>query len=240
MLGASSGLNATHLEGRPDTRDPSQRPHHPWAVAHLASLGALGDISETEAPTAASARRGLPLLAFSSSLVFDGQLERSYVESDAPCPTDEHGSPAAEIECAVLALDGTALAVRTGPVFGGPPWAEKPMPTDSPGPLDPASLASPSFLPDLAHAALDLLIDGERGVWHLANGGQAPWGQVAARLAEVAGTPGLEGLLSQSGASRRTLAVASDRGWVMPPLAEAITRFAHDRGRPVIDRIAAG
>ena len=29
MLGASSRLEASHLEKRPDARDPSQRPHHP-------------------------------------------------------------------------------------------------------------------------------------------------------------------------------------------------------------------
>ena len=34
---------------------------------------------------------------------------------------------------------------------------------------------SPTYVPDLTHAALDLLIDGEGGLWHLANQGAVSW-----------------------------------------------------------------
>ena len=30
-------------------------------------------------------------------------------------------------------------------------------------------MVSPTYVPDLVHASLDLLIDGEHGLWHLAN-----------------------------------------------------------------------
>src|SRR3546814_2603113 len=35
----------------------------------------------------------------------------------------------------------------------------------------PNSMVSPTFVPDLCHAALDLLLDGATGIWHLANAG---------------------------------------------------------------------
>jgi dTDP-4-dehydrorhamnose reductase len=42
---------------------------------------------------------------------------------------------------------------------------------------------SPSYLPDLADAALDLLIDGESGVWHLASAGETTWADLVREAA---------------------------------------------------------
>ncbi len=47
-------------------------------------------------------------------------------------------------------------------------------------------IVSPTYLPDLAHACLDLLIDGESGVWHLANAGSESWVDFAHRGASEA------------------------------------------------------
>ena len=217
-----------HPARTPSEWDKLLDTHHPWAVVDLAGLGATAGAPDAEVLAAASARHGLPLLTFSSALVFDGRLERAYVESDIPCPTSEDGVVAVEVERAFLALNANALIVRVGPIFGGPAWGQGPMLLDAMTPLDPESLVSPSFLPDLAHAALDLLIDGERGLWHLANTGPAPWIEIVARLAKAAGMPGFETHSSMAGSARRTLALASERGWVMPPLEQAIAHFAHD------------
>ena len=51
----------------------------------------------------------------------------------------------------------------------------------------PDTFVSPTFVPDLCHATLDLLIDGETGVWHLANQGRLSWYDFATRVAEGAG-----------------------------------------------------
>ena len=51
---------------------------------------------------------------------------------------------------------------------------------------------SPTYVPALADALLDLLVDRERGVWHLANDGAVSWTELALRLiAEVGGDPDL-------------------------------------------------
>ena len=46
---------------------------------------------------------------------------------------------------------------------------------------------SPTYTPDVVHAALDLLIDGERGIWHLANQSAISWHAFALLLAQEAG-----------------------------------------------------
>jgi dTDP-4-dehydrorhamnose reductase len=48
-------------------------------------------------------------------------------------------------------------------------------------------LISPTYVPDLVNVALDLLIDEERGVWHLANQGAYTWVDLARRVADLAG-----------------------------------------------------
>ena len=43
------------------------------------------------------------------------------------------------------------------------------------------AVVSPTYVLDLVHASLDLLIDGERGIWHLANRGALDWAALARR-----------------------------------------------------------
>jgi len=85
-------------------------------------------------------------------------------------------------------------------------------------------IVSPSYLPDLVHVALDLLIDGERGFWHLPNPGQASWADLALGLADRAGLspPHPTRPASLKG---RISALHSRRGVLLPPLASALDRF---------------
>ncbi|NVM77964.1 dTDP-4-dehydrorhamnose reductase [Duganella sp. SG902] len=136
---------------------------------------------------AACARHGIGLLSFSSDQVFDGARDRPYVESDPVTPSGAHGRNKAEAERRVLAMYPAALLVRTSALFG---------PGDPPGLAAGDLAASPTYLPDLAHACLDLLIDRESGLWHLSNPG---------------------------GGGRATL--GSERGQLLPPLEDAIQRF---------------
>ena len=62
--------------------------------------------------------RRLPLLTFSSDLVFDGKKPAPYVESD-PSQSAERLRPSkVRAEAAVLAADPRALVVRTSAFFG--------------------------------------------------------------------------------------------------------------------------
>jgi dTDP-4-dehydrorhamnose reductase len=90
---------------------------------------------------------------------------------------------------------------------------------------------SPTYVPDLAEAVLDLLIDGETGLWHLANGGAVSWAEFGRLIAVALGHPpravrgapwGQFGWAAQRPAR---VPLASERGQVMPSLEDALRRY---------------
>ena len=48
------------------------------------------------------------------------------------------------------------------------------------------TIVSPTYVPDLVHATLDLLLDGENGIWHLTNKGAISWHDLACQVADMA------------------------------------------------------
>lgn len=186
----------------------------------------------------ACAQRGMALATFSSDLVFDGARDAPYVESDAPDPLCVYGASKVAAERAVLEPYPAALVVRTSAFFG--PWDEYNFVTcalramaagDSVAAADDL-VVSPTYVPDLAHATLDLLIDGESGVWHLANVGAVTWAELARRAAAVAGLdPALvdelpAATLGHAARRPRQSALASERAAIMPALDDALARYA--------------
>lgn len=221
----------------------------PWAVVNAAGYVRV-DEAESQAleclrlnlgcsaDLAALCReRGLPLLNFSSDLVFDGRSHTPYREDDPVRPLNAYGRSKAAAERAVLAAHPQALVVRTSAFFG--PWDAHNFLTAS---LRAAlrgetvwaaedQTITPTYVPDLVHACLDLMIDGESGLWHLANGDAVTW---AAWLRDAAARCGLPGSALQLGhgtppgrvAERpRFSALASARGQMLPPMGSAMDRF---------------
>ena len=70
------------------------------------------------AMAAACAVRGLPFAHFSTDYVFDGTLNRPYVETDAPGPTGVYGASKLAGERAVAAVDGLSIILRTSWIYG--------------------------------------------------------------------------------------------------------------------------
>ena len=93
---------------------------------------------------------------------------------------------------------------------------------------------SPTYVPDLVNACLDLLADEERGLWHLANSGAVSWAELACMAAEGAGldrklvlpVPGAT--LGQVAQRPRYSALASGRGLLMPRLDDGLQRFLEE------------
>jgi dTDP-4-dehydrorhamnose reductase len=230
----------------------------PWAVVNAAGYVRVDDAEREpgacfreNADGAAvlaegCAARGIPLLTFSSDLVFDGMRNAPYTERDAPSPVNVYGRSKADAERRVLEVHRAALVVRTAAFFG--PWDEHNFVTlalralreGHPFAAADDATVSPTYVPDLVHAALDLLIDGEGGVWHLANGGAATWAELARRAAAAAGVDasGIEPVstadLHLPAPRPLYTALASERGWPLPSLDDALARYAAERwGRPV-------
>jgi dTDP-4-dehydrorhamnose reductase len=202
----------------------------------------------------ACASRGVSLLTFSSDLVFDGEKRRPYLEHDATAPLNVYGQSKAEAERLVGEAHEGALVVRTSAFFG--PWDEHnfvfhALRSLSAGRAFPAAddlTISPTYVPDLVQTCLDLLIDGESGVWHLANKGIVTWAELA-RLA--AACAGLDQSLVEPRpndsfklpARRPAYGVlASERGALMPSLDRALSLYVAEceTWGPEVGRSAAG
>ena len=226
-----------------------------WAVVNAAGYVRVDDAErEPEAChrentegaavlAAACARRGISLVTFSSDLVFDG-LGRAepYVETDEVAPLGVYGRSKAEAERRVLEVMPSALVVRTSAFFG--PWDDYNFVTAVLRALSGGeefvaaedSVVSPTYVPELVHACLDLLIDGEGGVWHLANAGAVTWAELArgaARLAGldaglVVGRPTRE--LGLAAPRPAYSALGSARGVLLRPLDEALASYMRERG----------
>jgi dTDP-4-dehydrorhamnose reductase len=220
-----------------------------WAVVNAAGYVRVDDAERDQSAcfrdncegaaslAAACADRGLALLTFSSDLVFDGRQIQPYVERHAVRPLNIYGRSKAAAEKAVLKALPSSLVVRSSAFFG--PWDEhnfvaQVLRTIGAGiPMSAANdeVVSPTFVPDLVHASLDLLIDGERGIWHLANDGALTWADFARVAAEHAGldaslvTACSGDELRRPARRPRYTVLSSERGRLMPPLEDAIRRF---------------
>ncbi|MFL5187121.1 MAG: family 1 glycosylhydrolase [Microvirga sp.] len=218
--------------------------YRPWAVINTAGYVRVAEAENdrqacfrenttgAEVLAKACADLGIPLVTFSSDLVFDGTLDRPYVESDKVNPTTVYGESKAEAERRVLEAHDKALVLRTSAFFG--PWDRynfiwSILNTLSSGERVEASVdvVSPTYVPDLVNTSLDLLIDGGTGIWHMANIGETSWRDLAAMAAERAGfNPEL--VTDADDIPGLNTALSTERGILMPRLESALDRFFID------------
>ncbi|GFO60184.1 hypothetical protein GMST_25090 [Geomonas silvestris] len=189
-------------------------------------------------------KRGIALLTFSSDMVFNGKKGTAYYENDPVAPLNTYGHSKAEAERRVLALHPQALVVRTSAFFG--PWDDYNFVTTTLRELRrgegvPAACdlyVSPTYVPDLVSASLDLLLDRERGIWHLSNLGAVSWAEFARRFAALAGLDPA-GVLPRPAASfgfpalrPSFVPLATVRGGSLPELDDALERYFRDAALP--------
>jgi dTDP-4-dehydrorhamnose reductase len=189
------------------------------------------------------ARHGIQLLTFSSDLVFDGQQHSPYVETDAVAPLNVYGKSKAESERRVLDSHPDALVIRTSAFFG--PWDRFNFVTQALQALSSGEAfaaacditVSPTYVPDLVNACLDLLIDKESGIWHLTNSQPVTWAELALKACNMAGIDAgrLEArpssLLGYVATRPQYSALLSERGILLPALDDALSRYLHLRAQ---------
>jgi dTDP-4-dehydrorhamnose reductase len=181
--------------------------------------------------------KGIQFMTFSSDLVFDGAKDSPYNESDRISPINVYGESKAHGEIHSLSANPDSLIIRTSSFFG---------------PIDKFNFAyhilqslrnsvvvdvannvivSPTYVPDMVGAALDLLIDEEDGVWHLSNEGHLTWADFATEIAGRAGykIPNINfrPCNEMGWKARRPLnsALQSQKGIQLPKLDNALNRF---------------
>jgi dTDP-4-dehydrorhamnose reductase len=239
-----------------DAIDRALDHYQPWAMVNAAGYVRVDDAEADAARcyrenalgparlAAACAQRGIQLLTFSSDLVFDGQQGRAYLETDRARPLNVYGHSKLQAERAVLARLPAALVVRTSAFFGA--WdahnfvhhALAAARAGQPFAAADDLLISPTYVPDLVNTALDLLLDEERGLWHLTNHGTCTWAELA-RLA--VGTAGLDpaGIVPRPAASFGWAAarpghsaLRSQQGILLPGIESGLHRYLADERLP--------
>ncbi len=221
----------------------------PWAVLNASGYVAVDQAEidaeacrrgNAEIPGAlarACRRAGIPLVNFSSDLVFDGEDPDGYAEHHAPRPISMYGRCKAEGESRVLSVHPDALVVRTSAFFGHDPHNVIAQAIRHSAQQQPYRVAhdvtvSPTYVPDLTRECLDLLIDGATGLWHLVNAGQVTWADFVVDGLRKAGwsEDWVEAVPASAmewrAARPRHSALISTRGTLLPPLEDALQRWA--------------
>ena len=237
--------------------------YRPWAVVNAAGWVRVDDAEDDRATchaanaegarnlTQACARRGIHCTLFSSDLVFDG-TRAPYREADPASPLNVYGHSKAQVEREAVDGGGNVLVVRTAAFFSPHDSHNFAMAMDRelragrPFGASPDHVVSPTYVPDLVQACLDLVVDGAIGVRHLTNGEAVSWLAFARRLAAALGldaelvVPAAPASLGWRALRPLNVALRSSHGVLLPPLDDAIARFAGVRSDQVEqdDRVA--
>jgi dTDP-4-dehydrorhamnose reductase len=225
----------------------------PWAVINAAGYVRVDEAERDEARcfrentlgpeilARLCARHGIELMTFSSDLVFDGEQSSPYFENDAVSPLNVYGRSKARSEALVLDRYPEALVIRTSAFFS--PWDEHNFITSALRSLRAGQpflaaqdmTVSPTYVPDLVDACLDLLIDHEAGIWHITNGDAVTWAEFALHAAQLAHVDSsrlysCNDQRSHLAAMRpRYSAMGSERAFSMPSLDDALYRYLSAR-----------
>lgn len=227
--------------------------YKPWAIINATGYVKV-DEAETkkeicfqinaEAPANLSAicnKHGIQFMTFSSDLVFDGQKQSPYTELDFVKPLNTYGMSKAEGEKKVTRKFSSALIIRTSAFFG--PWDKfnfafyiiNSLKENQPCNVVKDVIVSPTYIPDLVNKSLDLLIDEEKGIWHLSNSGKVTWYDFAEELASRGGFQ-KNHIYSCSQDEKQWKArrpgysvLQSDKGIRLPSIENALDRFFDEK-----------
>jgi dTDP-4-dehydrorhamnose reductase len=222
---------------------------HPWAIINAAGYVRVDDAEKASADCMDANFNGPVLLAemcqkypvklvtYSTDLVFDGTKGDPYVESDTPNPLNVYGESKALAEKKILEVNPNALIIRTSSFFS--PWDEFNFVTSTLADLKEGRqviaandlFISPTYVPDLVHETLDLLLDNDHGIYHITNNGQITWAALAELVAEMSGCD--KRLVKGKPFSKMRLAakrpknsvLQSEKGIKLPVLQDALRRY---------------
>ncbi len=227
--------------------------YKPWAIINATGYVRVDDAEteqhkcfqlNAEAPGKLAAicnDHGIQLMTFSSDLVFDGEKQSPYFEIDSVKPLNIYGRSKADGERLVLQHFPSALIIRTSAFFG--PWDKYNFAFNILNSLKENQtcsavkdvIVSPTYVPDLVNKSLDLLIDGEHGIWHLSNEGMLTWCEFAEELASRAHfhkkhiSPCFQHETTWKARRPQYSVLRSDKGITLPPVLNAIERFFEEK-----------
>jgi dTDP-4-dehydrorhamnose reductase len=227
--------------------------YKPWAVINATGYVRVDDAEtdvkkcfeiNAEGPALLAeecCRHGIKFMSFSSDLVFGGDKETPYLETDEVRPLNVYGNSKVKGESMILNKCSSALVIRTSAFFG--PWDQYNFPAAVLRFLKDECLytvakdviVSPTYIPDLIDKALDLFIDDEKGIWHLTNEGMVSWSGFAEEIAERSGykkkylIPVRQDEMKWKARRPSYSALQNVHGIKLPSLSNAINRFFEEK-----------
>ncbi|MBT1702879.1 family 1 glycosylhydrolase [Chryseosolibacter indicus] len=227
--------------------------YEPWAVINAAGFVKVDEAElnpsvclreNTLGPAilaAISRKYGASFLTFSTDFVFNGNTHRPYLERDEAKPLNIYGVSKFLAETRVFNAHPSSLIIRTSSFFG--PWDNYNFLSMMISNLEKGErfmalsdfIVSPTYVPDLVNACLDLLTDEENGIWHITQPSALSWRDFALMTAEIANldtsliTTANPKELGYTAVRPQYSALKSARGLLMPELDSAINRFLTDR-----------
>ena len=223
--------------------------YKPWAIINAAGYVRVDDAEKeveqcyrenSHGPlnlAIACAKHNIKLVTFSSDLVFDGAKGLPYTESDSTAPLNVYGKSKADSEKKVLHENSNSLLVRTSAFFGPwdqynfVHWVENSLNNKQTIPVANDVYISPTYVPDLVNTTLDLMIDDEKGIWHLANKGAITWSDLAFEIAHQidADTSYIQSVsvddMNLQAKRPKYSVLGSEKGILLPSLDNAISRY---------------
>lgn len=221
--------------------------HHPWAIINTAGFVNVDGAEENkdkcyrENFTGAKVlgkvcmRYGVRLMSFSTDLVFDGRKNMPYIETDIAKPLNVYGHSKYLAEKALHDIYPDTIIIRSAAFFS--PWdkfnfVHQLLTTLEKGNEFTAAddiVVSPTYVPHLVHAGLDLLIDNATGIWHLVNKGCLSWYAFAKKIVEHTHlnpeliNPGYD--INTIAQRPQTSALESTKYRLMPSLNDAVKEY---------------
>jgi dTDP-4-dehydrorhamnose reductase len=236
----------------PNTFEEQLRSINPWAVINAAGYVRVDDAEEDVENCMRVNREGavalaktcqklaIPFLTFSTDLVFDGKKKTAYLETDPKNPINVYGKSKALAEDRIQQVNPDALIIRTSSFFG--PWDRHnfvyhALQTIARGEVFTAAddiWITATYVPDLVHESIDLLLDGCTGIYHVTNKGKVTWAELARKAAKAADfDPNLVQALPVSSfgyaASRpQNSVLQSEKGVLLPSVNDALKRYVYE------------
>lgn len=229
--------------------------YNPWAVVNTAGnlkideaeLSPINSFQEyTLFPKVLAnlcRQREIPMLTFSTDQVFNGKKRQPYLESDTTDPLNVYGMSKKMAEDNILSTNPGVLIVRSGLMMN--PWNNEDFllkilfnNKDKQGRYAFSDIVmSPAYIPDIINTALDLLIDGEKGIWHISGPEAVSYYEFARLATDIAGIDksniySIPSIRLASHALMPSYSVLQSAGGiVLPTLALSINNYLIEAGK---------
>jgi dTDP-4-dehydrorhamnose reductase len=213
--------------------------HRPDVVFNCAGFTDV-DKSELEADAAYAANAlgpellarlceaaGAKLVHYSTDFVFDGELERPYVETDPPSPLGAYAETKVDGDARVAAANPRHFILRVGCLYGRggrnfPSTIVRRLRAGERLRADRDRLGSPTWVRETAAVSAKLALTDHHGLYHATAHGETSWANFAQVAASILGVPSDR----VEGVSSATLALKARR----PRRAILDNRALRDRG----------